>query len=198
MPALVILGLIAAAAGAAAKIKHGTQQGKEANTINPTYQPYQASESARMQLGAAQQLFGGRMAGAQAEENNIFANQAGTLNNVNQNATDSGQALQLGMLAQGQTNDALSGMQTKEQQNKYSLLGNLNEGYQAMVGEDTKTYQAMWDKYQMDQSRKDALKNAKWANISGALTGFGSSLISGGAGGGAGAVAGGATSGWGH
>ena len=102
---------------------------------------YQQNPYAGQQLGIAQQLFNGRMAGASNLEKNIFTAQANTQGNINRNATDSSQALALGAAAQGQTDQSLQDLQTKEQQNKYSMLQNLNEAYGGMIREGDKSYQ---------------------------------------------------------
>jgi hypothetical protein len=107
-------------------------------TQEPTYE---SSKYPGMQLGLAQQLFNGRMAGAPQLEKNIFTAQANEQGNINRNATDSSQALALGAATQGQTDAALQGLQTKEQQNKYSMLQNLNEAYGNMIREGDKSYQ---------------------------------------------------------
>ncbi len=102
---------------------------------------YQQNPFAKQQLNTAQQLFGGRMFGAPQLERNIFSNQGMQLSNIGRNATDSSQALALGAAAQGNTNQALSDLQIKEAQNKYSLLGNLNQAYGTMINEGGKDYQ---------------------------------------------------------
>lgn len=150
----------------------GLHQNKLANQIHPEYHPYQTSPYAKQELGLAQQLFNGRMFGASNLEQNIFANQANYLNNVNRNATDSSQALALGGLAQGQTNNALQNLQTQEAQNKYDLLGNLNKAYQTMIGEGDKVYQDQLQKYQIDTQQQAGLRNAAWQNIFSGISDF--------------------------
>lgn len=95
---------------------------------------------AAKQLGIAQQLFNGRMAGAPQLERNIFTAQANQQGNINRNATDSSQALALGAAAQGQTDQSLQNLQTSEQQNKYSMLQNLNKAYGGMIDEGDKSF----------------------------------------------------------
>lgn len=151
------------------RIGLGIFQNIQGNKIDPQYSPYQKSPYAAQQLGIAQQLFNGRMFGANDLERNIAASQAGYQNNVNRNATDSSQALALGGLSQGITNNAYQDLQTKEQQNKYGLLNNLNQGYQAMVSEGDKEYQDKLLKYQIDLQQKNMLKNAAYSNIFGGV-----------------------------
>lgn len=152
------------------KIIGGFSQNHEANQINPVYRPYEISPYAKAQLGLAQQLFNGRMFGASALEQNIANSQANYMANVGRNATDSSQALALGALSQGQTNNAYNDLQIKEAQNKYDLLGNLNTAEQGMTAELDKQYQDMLTKYMIDTQQKAALKNSAFNNI---FSGFG-------------------------
>lgn len=152
------------------KIIEGFSQNHEANQINPVYHPYEISPYAKAQLGLAQQLFNGRMFGASALEQNIANSQANYMANVGRNATDSSQALALGALSQGQTNNAYNDLQIKEAQNKYDLLGNLNTAEQGMTAELDKQYQDMLQKYMIDTQQKAALKNSAFNNI---FSGFG-------------------------
>ena len=162
------LGLLGAGIGAIGeigKIFSGIHQNHLANQINPQYTPYETSPYAQKQLGLAQQLYSGRMFGAGDLEKNILSGQASTLNNINRNATDSSQALALGQLSQGQTNQAFNQLQTQEAQNKYNLLGNLNTAYGAMTHEADKVYEDKLQKYQMDVAEKNALRGAGLNNI---------------------------------
>ncbi len=180
---LPILGAIGAgigAIGAIGKFFTGRKQMREAKKINPIWQQYQTSPYAKQRLGIAQQLFGGRMAGAPELEKNLFSSQANTIDSVNRNATDSSQALALAAGAQGQTNQSLSDLQTKEAQNKYAMLNNLNQGYEGLVSEGDKEYQSLLQKYQMDTARKSELMNAGQQNKFGAFSDLSSLGIMGG------------------
>jgi hypothetical protein len=101
---------------------------------------YAQNMYAQNQLGLAQTLFNGRMAGAGAQEQNIYNNQASTLGNIGRNSGDAARALALAGSVQGQTNDAFSNLGIAEAQNKYSLLNNLNNAYGVMIGEGDKMY----------------------------------------------------------
>lgn len=129
---------------------------------------YQQSPYAAQQLGLSKQLFNGRMFGAPQLEKNIFTSGANFNANVNRNATDSSQALALGAAGQGQTDAALQDLQTKEQQNKYGLLKNLNEAYAGMINEGDKGYN--------DQVRRFGdlaqIKGQEQQNKTNALTGI--------------------------
>lgn len=167
---LLAIGAGLAGANAIGRLFGGNKQKKEAKKINPIWQQYQTNPYAKAQLGLAQNMFGGRMAGAPQMERNILANQAGTVANINRNATDGSQALAMAAATQGQTNNAFSNLQMQEQQNKYSMLNNLNQAYGQMVDEGDKVYQSQLQKYQMDVQRKDALNNAGMQNKYGAVS----------------------------
>lgn len=192
MPPLLIAALAVAAAGAAGKYASGVKQKKEAKKINPNWKQYETNPYAKQQLALAQQLYKGRMEGAPQLENNIMSNQASNLANFGRNATDSSQLLALGGASQGMTNEALSSLQIEEAQNKYNMLGNLNNAYGTMIGEGDKEYQSFLQKYGWDSQRKDALNSAGAQNKYGAVSDLSSALFSaygggmGGAGGGRG------------
>jgi hypothetical protein len=159
------------------KFFFGLHQNHLANQIHPVFNQYQTSPYAKQQLGIAQQMYGGRMAGAGAMEQNIAANQANYVNGAQRNATDSAQLLSLAGQAQGQTNNAYQNLQTKEAQNKYNMLDNLNHAYNVMINEGDKTSQSMLDKYQMDIQQQQGLRNGSAQNMFGALGDLSGGLI---------------------
>lgn len=155
--------------GSLARGLFGGKQNKKANQINPQWQQYQTSPYAQRQLALAQQMFGGRMAGAGAQEQNIMNNQASTLGNINRNTTDAARALALTGSVQGQTNDAFANLGMQEAQNKQNMLGNLNQAYGSLVQEGDKEYQSKLQKYMMDKQEQLALRTAGANNQFGAL-----------------------------
>jgi hypothetical protein len=171
MPVPLLLGAGAAIGGLASigKAIFGGGQRKAAKKIKPYWEQYQESPYAKSQLGIAQQLFGGRMGGAASQEQNIAANQASTVSNINRGATDSAQALALSGMAQGQSNEAYADLGIKEAQNKQMMLGNLNQAYGTLIGEGDKRHQSMIQKYQMDVAQKQALLSGGSQNIFGGL-----------------------------
>lgn len=78
-------------------------------------------------LAEARLQAGGRMAGAAAQEQNIYGNQANTLANIGRNATDASQALALAGATQGQTNAAFNNLALNEGQNKIVQQQNVNQ-----------------------------------------------------------------------
>lgn len=162
---LMLAGAALGGIGALGKIIFGGGQRKEGKKINPVFNQYKTNPYAKQQLGIAQQLFNGRMAGAGNLENNILKNQQTFNSNINRNATDSSQALALAAAGQGQTNNSLQDLQTQEQQNKYGMLQNLNQAYGGMVSEGNKEYESMLQKFQMDTQQKNALMGGGATNM---------------------------------
>jgi hypothetical protein len=119
------------------------------------------------QFDLAKQMFYGRMVGGAQEERNIYGNNANFNAQVGRNSSDGSQSLALAAAGQGQTNQAFSNLQLKEQQNKYGMLSNLNNAYGQMIGEDDKVYN--------DQVRRfgdyASIKGAQIQNKAGILTG---------------------------
>ena len=170
MPLPLLIPAALAAINMGGKFLSGMKQTSESKKINPIWQQYKTSPYAKQQLGIAQQLFNGRMAGAPQLEQNIMSNQASNLANIGRNATDSSQLLALGGASQGATNEALSDLQIKEAQNKQMMLQNLNQAYGVNIGEGDKEYASSLDKYKMDVDRKDSLRASGALNKYGAVS----------------------------
>lgn len=130
------LGIVQGVAGAFRAHKAN----KELDRLLGQDPTYQQNPLAGQQLGLAQQLYNGRMAGAASLERNIYQNQANTINSFNKNATDSSQALALAAQAQNQSNNAFGNLQLQEAQNKQAMLSNLNNAYATMINEGDKSY----------------------------------------------------------
>lgn len=114
---------------------------KELNKLLGQQVNFQKSPYAAQQLGLAQQMFGGRMAGAAQQEQNILSNQANYNANLQKNATDSSQLLAMAAAGQGQTNAAFQDLGIQEQQNKMNMLQNMNNAYGGMINQDMMAYQ---------------------------------------------------------
>lgn len=166
--------------GGLGRILFGKYQNKLANKINPVRTDYAISPYAKNQLGLAQQLYNGRMFGAPQLEQNIFAAQGNTMASVNRNATDASQALAMAAATQGQTNQALANLGLQEAQNKYQMLGNLNNAYGNMTNEMDKVYRDKMMKYQEDIQAKNALRNAAWQNMGAGFNQFQNAGMTGG------------------
>lgn len=158
------------------KIFTGFHQNHLANQIHPNFVPYTTSPYAKQQLGAAQQAYNGRMAGANDIYQGALANQANVISNVDRNATDSGQALALATGTQGNTNNTITNLGIQEGQYKASMLNNLNAGYQAMIGEGDKVNQSLLNKFQIDTNQQAGLRGAGAQNIAGGINDAASQL----------------------
>ena len=167
---LMAIGAGIGAIGSIGKMIFGGKQRREAKKIKPVFNQYKVNPFAQQQLGIAQQMFNGRMAGASDMEQNILASQANFNANVGRNATDGSQALALAAAGQGQANQSFQDLQTQESQNKAAMLGNLNNAYGGMINEGDKVYNSMFQKFQMDTNQKNALKNAGAQNIFGGIS----------------------------
>lgn len=163
------IGIGLGAAGAIGKIGTGLAQNKKANAINPVWD----DSSVNNQLGTALNLFNGRMAGAGNLENNIRAAQGNTINNINKNATDASQALALAQGSQNTADNAYNDLQTKEAQNKYSLLDNLNAAYGAVNNN-------MKAKFGIESQAKAATREGAFKDIFGGIGDLSSLGIAGG------------------
>lgn len=161
------LGLGATGLGTAFKFGTGLLQNAMANKIKPVFD----DQYVKAQLGTAQNMFNGRMAGAANLENNIRAAQGQTMNNINRNATDASQALALAQGTQNTANDQFNNLQTQEAQNKYAMLQNLNNAYGA-------ANQNMLNKFQIETQAKSATREGAYKNMFGALGDLGALGIS--------------------
>lgn len=166
-----------AAANAVGRWFGGNKQTKLANKINPVFNQYQASPYAGKRLGLANQMFNARMAGAPQMEQNIFSNQANLQGAIERTATDSSSALAAASAGQGQTNQALTNLQIAESQNKYDMLGNLNQAYEGVIREGDKVYDSMKYKFEQDVAQKNALTQSGQQNKYGAISDLSSLAI---------------------
>lgn len=164
-----VAGLALGGLGAVGKLIFGGGQRKQARKIHPVFNQYQTNPFAKQKLGISQQLFNGRMPGAASVEDNIGANQATTVSNINRGATDSSQALALAGEAAGLSNEAYADLGVKEAANKQSMLSNLNDAYGTLISEGDKEYNSMMQKYQMDVAQKQALLGGGESNFFGGI-----------------------------
>jgi hypothetical protein len=148
---------------AGAKALFGGFQAIKAGEINPDYN----DENVRKNLGMAQSLYNGRMAGAVNQEKNIANAQQNQINNINRTATDASQALALTTGTQGTANQAYNQLGIQELQNKYRAADVLSNAYTQMNNQ-------LMNKYQMDTQAKAATNNAAFQNIFGGVNDIGS------------------------
>lgn len=169
------------------------KQSKAAKRIHPVDTTYadavrQGGENPYIQAlyGEGRNLYQGRMAGAGAAEQNILTNQANTLANVENNATDSSQVLAIGAGLQGQTDSSLAGLAANEGMDKQRRFGAFSNISQLMAQEGDKIYQDKLRKYYDDLNYKRALQGSSMQNLHSSLEGMdqqgelAASLLSGG------------------
>lgn len=174
------VGIASAGSSLIGSIFKGIQarkQQKMANAINPVNAVYEKSPYAENQLATVQQMMNGRMAGAASEQNNIFNNMANSMGSVGRNSTSGAQSLAMLGGLQGNTNQALSQLQQKENMNSQSLLGYLSSANQGMTQENQNVYQDQLRNYNNDLNAKNALQNASWQNKGGMVDGFQNALM---------------------
>lgn len=138
---------------------------------NPTYQ---RSKFPGQQLGLANQLLTSQMPGTQQFTNNIMSAGQTGFNNAAKYATDASQLLGVGAGLQGQTDQALGDLQTKQADWKKFGLQNLNEAYAANTAEDQYMNQLDQQRYQNEVSlrgaqaaNKFAKRKALWNTVTG-------------------------------
>ena len=157
-------------AGSIGKLLLGAKQNKLANQINPVYNPYTGSLAVGQNLGAVQNAYQGRMAGAATAQDRLLQSQANNFANASRGATDASQLLALGSAGQGATDTGLVNLATAEGQNKAGLLDNLQSAYGQKIQDDRYINQSQLEKYKMDTEAKAALRNSGINNMYGAVS----------------------------
>ena len=150
---------------------------KQLEALIPLDPTFVRSPFAAKQLQLAQNMFNSRMAGAPELERNIFTSGANFQGQVNRNATAASQALALAAAGQGQTDQSLSDLQTREEQNKYSLLDNLNNAYKTNADQDYQSYLDQARRYEdlvKIRGAQVANRQNTWKNIIGGVQALGS------------------------
>jgi hypothetical protein len=165
-----IMGAAGSILGTVNKFFTGRKQRKLANKINPIDPEYQISQQAKDQLARAQQLAGGRMAGATAMEKNIAANQANFQASVERNAASGTDALAMAAVGNAQANQSMSDLAVKEAQNKVMMNEVLSGAENNMINQQDKVFDDRLRKYTEAVKAKNDLMNAAYQNTAGALS----------------------------
>jgi hypothetical protein len=152
------------------KLVTARKQKKLANNINPNDPEYQVSQQAKDGLSRAQQMYGGRMAGATAMEKNIQANQANFQASVERNAGSGADALAMAAVGNSQANQSAANLAQMEQQNKIQMNQVLTGAEGTMIGETDKVFGDKLRKYTEAVQAKNALMNASYQNRAGAFS----------------------------
>ena len=184
------IGIGLGIAGSIGKFLLGNKQNKLANQINPVYDVYKGSSAVNQNIGAVQNAYNGRMAGAASAQENLLRAQQNAFANASRGATDASQLLALGAAGQGQTDAGINSLATAEGQNKAGLLDNLQAAYGQKIQDDRAINQSQLQKYQIDSEAKGALRSSGINNMFGAVNDASSMALQlgqlGGIGGGAG------------
>lgn len=149
---------------AIAKQFQARKQQKLANSIKPVNANYEINPASTSLYSAAKNLYSGRMPGANAIENAIYATGANTVANANRNATDASQALAVSAASQAQSNSSLNDLAVTEANNKLQRFGALSNATSQMVSEGDKVFQDKLRRYYDDLNYKRALEGAAMQN----------------------------------
>lgn len=141
MAAIGVVGGLAIGVGgligsAASRSKANKRLG-ELSKYDPAYKP---NPLAAQRFGMAQTMLNARMPGAQRAENNIFANQASTIANVNKIATSGADAIQAAAGVQGQTNQQLDQLSQQEAADFQRRYGNYSQALDGQMEEANKLF----------------------------------------------------------
>lgn len=164
-----LVGAALGAVGAVGKIFSGIQANKKLKQLEKQNPVYAANPLAQERLSMAKSLLNARMPGASYLEQNIFSNQGNQMANINQNATDSSQALALAAGTQGQTNEALAKLGMMEQQDYQRRYQNWTGAQDTQMNEMDKVFnnkvRVFGEKVQFAGARAANNANA-WQSIS--------------------------------
>ena len=137
--------------------KWADQQLKDLLAKNPTYT---RSQYPGMQLAMANNTLNSRIPGADQFGRNIMSSGQTSFNNASKYATDASQLLGANAGIQGQTDQQLGDLQLQEADWKKFGLGQLNDAYKQMFGQDQYMNELDQQKYQNEV----ALRGAQAAN----------------------------------
>jgi hypothetical protein len=160
--------IIGIGADIAGKFFAGRKQKKLANAIKPVDPEYQVSEQAKTGLARAKQLYGGRMAGAAAQEKNIASTMANQQAAIERNSTNSADNLYMAAVTGAGANEATANLQQQEAANQVQMNNILTGQEDRMIGETDKVFQDKLRKYTEAVSAKNSLMNASYLNKAGA------------------------------
>jgi hypothetical protein len=174
-----ILGAVGAASSLAntqGSLFGANKMKKEAQAIKPVWNVKQSEEAGEMK-GFAQMRLNSRNPMAEFNRRSVQGSQANAMATAQRNVIDPGQLLAFAAAAQGQTDQALGNASQQDlawqQQNVGNYMNALNVG----VNQDNLENQFMSQKFQIDQSRKDALMSASRQTTSNAFSNLGSTAF---------------------
>jgi len=163
------IGAAIGIAGSVGKMIAAKKANKKLKQLEAENNKYAANPLAQERLDMAKSLLNARMPGASYLEQNIFSNQGNQMANINQNATDSSQALALAAGSQGQTNEALAKLGMMEQNDFQRRYQNWTGAQDTQINEMDKVFndkvRVFGDKVQFAGARAANNANA-WQSIS--------------------------------
>lgn len=148
------------------------KQKKLAKSINPINTTYEVDKNIKGLYGQGQNLYQGRMAGANAAEQGLQTSAANTNAAIARNAGDASTALAMAAGVQGQTDQSIQDLAIKEAQDKQGRFGIYSNVSQLMAREGDKVYQDKLRKYYDDLNYKRALEGASMQNFQAGLGGI--------------------------
>ena len=138
---LPLIGLAIGAIGAGGRMIARGKANKDLKRLMGQDPSYKENPLAKQRLGLASALLNARMPGSARAEQNIFANQANQVSNINRNATDASTAMMLATGTQGQTNDAISNLGQAEAQDYQRRYNNYGQAQEGVINEQDKVFQ---------------------------------------------------------
>jgi hypothetical protein len=147
------------------------QQKKNLADIN-SLGTYNANPEAAAGLALAKNLYNARSAGAINAEQNIATNQANVVDNIENNATDAGQALALMIGSQGKTNNAFADLASQEAGERMAKANLVSNAQGQVIAEGDKIWQ---DKLRQLQ-QKIGVRSVGAQNSVGGIQGLGNTV----------------------
>lgn len=167
-------GLVLAGIGAAVGIGKGISDISQARKIKvPEYKPFEISESARRMQGLAQAQMFARDPMAAAQQRAILASQAGGMAATQRAAGSGSQALAAAAGLQAGTNQAMFQQAMQERQMLQQRFANLAGAEQGMQQQELTKFQYDEQFRQMEQQRKQRMRDAGFQSIVGGLQNVG-------------------------
>jgi len=149
------------------KVLFGIGQNSKASSVVVPNVDYKDSPYATSKLNLAKVLYGGRMPGAAAAEQNLLQNNSNTSSAVQRNASSGAQALSMLSAIQGQTDSSLLDLRNQEAGYSLNMLNNLNQANDTMSDQWYKNYLDEVRTQEQKMAEKSGLRNAAWQNIGG-------------------------------
>lgn len=177
------IGSALGAIGGLVNIFQGARMQREARNIKPDYYSINdprlkgmESQYAKDMLGRAQMQANARIPGAAQRDRQIQTGLAGTQAAVRRGAVDPSMAMQAILASQAQAGQQFDQANMLDAQFQQQREANLVNAQNTMISERDKAFQDRMNKFQMDMSLKNALRNAGQQAISSGISGMAGTL----------------------